>query len=62
MSSNSKVYITDISTHVQSFDTPGLVCSHPSKTNLYTITEHDVEGYALAWSKLRVLATGFLNS
>lgn len=49
MSDNGNIYINDISTHVASFDTPGMV---PTKSPLlHTIKSHNgKEGYALAWS------------
>ena len=52
MSETGRVYIYDITQHVDAFDTPGLIPPRDTKP-LHTITNHGAyEGYAMDWSSL----------
>lgn len=46
--SSGNVYIHDLTSHMASFDTPGL---YPNTSPLLHTIKHKVEGYALAWSR-----------
>ncbi|KAJ3170239.1 ribosome biosynthesis protein rrb1 [Geranomyces variabilis] len=54
-----KVHIWDLTDHVRSLDTPGLVPSR-NPSPIYTVSNHRNEGYALDWSTLQTghLVTG----
>ena len=54
-----QVGIYDITNHVKSLDTPGIMANR-DMSPLYTVTNHKTEGYALEWSRSQVghLLTG----
>ncbi|KAJ3254812.1 ribosome biosynthesis protein rrb1 [Boothiomyces macroporosus] len=53
MSETGKVNIYDITTHVDSFDIPGLIPPRDTKP-IYTITNHGAyEGYGIDWSSVQ---------
>jgi ribosome assembly protein RRB1 len=56
MADTGKVHIFDITEHVNSFDTPGLIPEKDTKP-IHTITNHKVEGYGIDWS---TLSSGYL--
>lgn len=51
MSEEGAVYIHDITSHLNSFDTPGAVVTPAANKPVHTVRAHgDVEGYAMAWA------------
>lgn len=60
MAETGKVNIFDITQHMNSFDTPGLIPPKDTKP-IHTITQHGtIEGYGIDWSPINVgsLLTG----
>lgn len=52
MTESSHVLIHDITPHLASFDTPGMIVSPQQNKPICTIRAHKSEGYALDWSPL----------
>ncbi|KAH7041597.1 WD40 repeat-like protein [Microdochium trichocladiopsis] len=52
MTESSNVLIHDITPHLASFDTPGMIVSPQQNKPICTIRAHKSEGYALDWSPL----------
>ncbi|KAH8780876.1 WD40-repeat-containing domain protein [Diaporthe sp. PMI_573] len=64
MTESSDVYIHDVTPHLASFDTPGVIVSDKQNRPLSTIRAHKSEGYAVDWSPMSPagkLATGDNN-
>lgn len=55
MLENSQVVIHDVSPHLSSFDTPGMILPPSASKPLSTLRMHKTEGYALDWSSLHPL-------
>ena len=55
MLENSQVVIHDVTQHLATFDTPGMILPPSASKPLSTLRMHKTEGYALDWSTLHPL-------
>ncbi|CAD6506213.1 BgTH12-07140 [Blumeria graminis f. sp. triticale] len=58
MTESSQILIHDVTPHLTSFDTPGIIISPSQNKPLSTLRMHQSEGYAIDWSPL--VSTGKL--